>query len=101
MEKKISSSKFEYMLIIIKLLIIVILLNNNFLFNLELYNNNHYNEKTLNASNHLNPRFIITLTSTYHNFGDNAITVSTEQFLNYYFPNIQQILITQKQILTI
>lgn len=101
MEKKISSSKLEYMLIIIKLLIIVILLNNNFLFNLELYNNNHYNEKILNASNHLNPRFIITFTSIYHNFGDNAITVSTKQFLNYYFPNIQQILITQKQILNI
>ena len=59
---------------------------------------NLINSKYYYISNNINNskkiRFIITNTPCHYNFGDEAILMSTQQFLKFYFPTIEQIVIT-------
>ena len=97
----------------LKLLIIFISLNNIFLIYKHEYNkdqinkcenysrmstNNSY-DKTINfnISNFHRKRFIITVTPIFNNYGDEAILISTTQFLHDYFPEFEQIIINASE----
>ena len=43
--------------------------------------------------------YIITMAPVHNNYGDEAILLSTNQFLKDYFPDIEQIIIYAKQVL--
>lgn len=62
--------------------------------------NSQINNNITNKPNdHTTIRFIITIVPIHNNYGDEAIFLSTKQFLKDYFPNIQQIIINGKETL--
>ena len=58
--------------------------------------NNIIKTNTGNTNPH-DIRFIITNSPSHYNFGDEAILMSTQQFLKFYFPDIEQIVITRNE----
>jgi len=56
-------------------------------------------DKTINfnISNFHRKRFIITVTPIFNNYGDEAILISTTQFLHDYFPEFEQIIINASE----
>lgn len=60
--------------------------------------NNYNYYKSKNNYNKYDIRFVICNSPSHYNFGDEAILMSTQQFLKYYFPQFKQITITRNQI---
>ena len=68
--------------------------SNSFLRNY--IDNNNFKTR---ESHNKKKRFIITIAPIHNNYGDEAIFLSTKQFLEEYFPEVKQIVIKARQIL--